>query len=97
MLHTINKSPFETRDLENCMRFLDKEDVVLLFEDAVYAAASGTTHSALLGDIMKSNTVYALQADLKARGIDELIAGVEIADYGRFVDLVEAHPVKTWL
>ncbi len=97
MLHTINKSPFETSDLENCMRFLDKNDVVLLFEDGVYAAASSTARSALVEEIMKSNTVYALQADLKARGIDKLIVGVEMADYERFVDLVEAHPVKAWL
>ncbi len=97
MLHTINKSPFETSDLESCMRFLGKDDVVLLFEDGVYAAASSTARSALVEMIIKCNKVYVLQADLKARGIDELITGVEMADYERFVDLVEAHPIKAWL
>lgn len=97
MLHTINKSPFETRDLENCRRFLDEADVVLLFEDGVYAAALDTAYSSLTEEIMKSNTVYALQADLRARGIDDIIDGIKIIDYEGFVDLVEAHTVKAWL
>lgn len=97
MLHTINKSPFENNALDNCSRFLDKNDVVLLFEDAVYAAKSDTTKSSLIENILKNNKVFALQADLQARGIDELLSGVEIIDYDKFVDLVEEHPVQAWL
>jgi len=97
MLHTVNKSPFKTNNLESCIRFIDKDDVILLFEDGVYAAAANTSQSSLIENIIKSNKVYALQADLKARGIDDLIKGVELADYDKFVDLVEAAPVNAWL
>ena len=97
MLHTINKSPFRTNNLESCARFLDKDDVVLLFEDAVYAAEAGTSKSSLVENILKTNKVYALQSDLKGRGVTNLISGVEVADYDKFVDLVEAAPVNAWL
>ena len=97
MLHTVNKSPFEKNSLESCLNFLEKDDVVLLFEDGIYAASTGTTKSQLVETILKKNKVFALDADLKARGISELIEGVEIADYNKFVDLVEAHKVQAWL
>jgi len=97
MLHTINKSPFESSTLQDCIRFISKDDVVLLFEDGVYAAHPGTNKSSLTEEILKNNKVYALQADLKARGINALIEGVETADYDKFVDLVEQHPVQAWL
>lgn len=97
MLHTINKSPFDTHDLENCLRFIGDNDVLLLFEDGVYAAVNGTKKSSLIESLIKTNQVYALLPDIKARGIDALIEGVETADYDKFVDLVEAHPVQAWL
>lgn len=97
MLHTVNKSPFEKNSLESCIQFLDLDDVVLLFEDAVYAASPGTIKSELVEGILKNNKVFALDADLKARGIDSIIEGVEIANYDKFVDLVEAHKVQAWL
>lgn len=97
MLHTVNKSPFEKNSLESCTQFLDQDDVVLLYEDAVYAASPGTVKSVLIETILKDNKVFALNADLKARGINSLIDGVEIADYDKFVDLVEEHKVQAWL
>ena len=97
MLHTINKSPFESSTLQDCVRFIGDDDIVLLFEDGVYAAIDNSKKSDVINAILKTNKVYALQADLKARGINSLIDGVEIADYEKFVDLVEEHPVQAWL
>jgi tRNA 2-thiouridine synthesizing protein B len=97
MLHTINKSPFESSTLEDCVRFIADDDAVLLFEDGVYAAINNSKKSDIINAVLKTNKVYALQADLKARGISSLIDGVEIADYEKFVDLVEEHPVQAWL
>ncbi|RDH82767.1 MAG: sulfurtransferase complex subunit TusB [endosymbiont of Galathealinum brachiosum] len=97
MLHTINKSPFNTSSLESCIRFVSADDVVLLFEDAVYAATGNTNKSYLVESLLKTCKVYALSADIKARGVDDLIAGVETTDYDGFVDLVEAHNVQAWL
>ncbi|MEK7083906.1 MAG: sulfurtransferase complex subunit TusB [Patescibacteria group bacterium] len=97
MLHTVNKSPFQNSSLEDCLRVSQKGDVILLLEDGVYAASAGTAKSSLIEKAVKQNTVYAIEADLKARGLGNLIKDVHIASYGDFVDLVEQHPVHAWL
>ena len=97
MLHTINKSPFQNSALENCLRLAREGDVILLLEDGVYAAAVGTVKSSLIEKAVKRHAVYAIEADLKARGLDKLVKEVRIAGYGDFVDLVEKHPVHAWL
>lgn len=97
MLHTVNKSPFQNSSLENCLRVAQKGDVLLLLEDGVYAASAGTVKSSLIEKAVKQHTVYAIDADLKARGLDNLIKEVRIASYGDFVDLVEQYPVHAWL
>ena len=97
MLHTVNKSPFQNSALENCLRLAREGDVILLLEDGVYATAMGTIKSSLIEQAVKRHAVYAIEADLKARGLDKLIKEVRIASYGDFVDLVEKHPVHAWL
>lgn len=97
MLHTVNKSPFQNSALENCLRLAREGDVILLLEDGVYASATGTVKSSLIEQAVKRHAVYAIEADLKARGLDKLVKEVRIASYGDFVDLVEKHPVHAWL
>ena len=97
MLHTVNKSPFQNSALENCLRLAREGDVILLLEDGVYAAAAGTAKSSLIERALKRHAVYAIDADLKARGIGNLLKEVRCASYGDFVDLVEQHPVHAWL
>ena len=97
MLHTVNKSPFQNSALENCLRLVRKGDVILLLEDGVYAAVAGTAKSSLVEQAVKQHTVYVIEADVKARGLSNLIKDVRIASYGDFVDLVEQHPAHAWL
>jgi tRNA 2-thiouridine synthesizing protein B len=97
MLHTVNKSPFQNSSLENCLRVAQQGDVILLLEDGVYAASAGTAKSSLIEQAVKRHTVYTIEADLKARGLANLIKEVRVASYGDFVDLVEQHPVHAWL
>ena len=96
MLHTVNKSPYAHASLESCLRFLNPGDVILLLEDAVYAAAKGTSKSALVEQALQKNAVFALQADVKARGLTELVEGIELADYDKFVELLEKHVSQAW-
>lgn len=96
MLHIINKSPFDSHALESCLRYIHPDDVVILIEDGVYAGMAKTTKSTLVENAIKNNEFYAISADVKARGIDELIGNVKIADYGKFVDLIEKHTVQNW-
>ena len=96
MLHTINKSPFETTTFETCIRFLVPGDPVLFIEDGVYAVQSGNKLSPTIERVLKTNPVFALGPDLDARGIGDIADGVESVDYEGFVGLVEEHQVNSW-
>lgn len=100
MLHTVNKSPFERTSLQSCLRVAADGSSVLLIEDGVYAAMSDTESANLVAQATKRLSIYALGPDLKARGIDEtrLAAGIQLVDYGGFVDLAAEHDtVQAWL
>ena len=97
MLHTVNKSPFSSTSLDLCLRFVKKGEPILLYEDGVYAALAGTAQEGKIKGALGSNPVYALSADVKARGVEKLIEGVKVIDYGGWVDLTTEHKVNNWL
>ena len=98
MLHTVNKSPYQCNTLESCLNHVGEGDVVLLIEDGVYAAMKGGRAADALSAV-KGVRICALSADVKARGLEgRLIDGVEVVDYGGFVDLVtETDKTQAWL
>ncbi len=97
MLHIVNKSPYMKSSLESCIRVAQKNDPILLIEDAVLGAAAGGGTENLLQGAMKNHPVYVLSADVSARGLGSLTQGVQVIDYAGFVDLVEQHKPMTWL
>ena len=97
MLHTINKSSFQSDSLSTCLRCVQGGEPILLIEDAVYAAANRGKFAEQVQGQMASNPIYALSGDLKARGVSSLIDGVTVIDYEGFVELVEQHQVNSWL
>jgi tRNA 2-thiouridine synthesizing protein B len=100
VLHTVNKSPFERSTLDTCLRLARKGSAILLIEDGVYAAQKGTAASDTVSAAAKDHDLFVLGPDLKARGIaeDQVIDGIEVVDYGGFVDLVvERGAVQSWL
>ena len=99
MLHTVNKSPFEHKALEACLKFAQPGSAVLLIEDGVYAAAKDTAVSLKMQEALKTVSVYALKPDVEARGMqNRVMDGVRLVDYGGFVDLVAEHnAVQSWL
>lgn len=97
MLFTVNKSPLTTNHLESCLRIAPKGSPILLYEDGVYGAAKATRVSSLLADALVDHPVYALQADVEARGVQSLVPGVQVIGYEGFVELVEQHDVAPWL
>ena len=100
MLHTVNKSPFERNALASCLRLAASGSSVLLIEDGVIAALAGTSHSDSLLKRMDDLKFYVLGPDIAARGLGDkpLIDGIEVVDYGGFVDLVTEHDaVNAWL
>jgi tRNA 2-thiouridine synthesizing protein B len=100
VLHTTNKSPLHTRDLESCLRLSRPGCGVLLMEDAVYGALRATAASAIVAEATRDRRIYVLGPDLAARGFtpEQLVPGVEVVDYGGFVDLaVEYRHVQAWV
>lgn len=99
MLHIVNKSPFEKSSLDSCLRLARAGSALLLIEDAVYAAQKGSAIESKIQAALKTLKVYALAPDLDARGMKgAAIDGIELIDYGGFVDLVAGHRnVQSWL
>jgi tRNA 2-thiouridine synthesizing protein B len=100
MLHTVNKSPFERNALKACLGHALPESSVLLIEDGVYAAVSGTAFENDVREAMSDRKLYVLGPDLLARGLtsDNVIDGINVVDYAGFVELTEKHDkVQAWL
>ena len=97
MLYTVNKSPMMSSNLATLLRVAPPSSPILLYEDGVYAAAKGTAAQDLIHQALASHHVYALKADLDARGVKGLFDGIRVIDYDGFVELVEQHDVAPWL
>ena len=100
MLHTVNKSPFESSSLKTCLSLARNGSGVLLIEDGVYGALAASVHAPLVTEALEAVRLYALEPDLKARGLsgDRLIPGIEVVGYDGFVDLACANDkIQNWL
>ena len=100
MLHTVNKSPHDSSSLRTCLSLAKQGSDLLLIEDGVYGALSGSIHSDTIAEALNRVTIYALGPDLKARGIseDRLISGIKVTGYDGFVELATVNDkVQSWL
>ena len=98
LLHTVNKSPFDSNTFDTCLGYAKDGSTVLLIEDGVYAATTGNCAA----DKIKhaSGVTFAvLGPDLQARGLEGKLAdGIKVVDYEGFVNLVaESDSVQSWL
>lgn len=100
MLHLVNKSPTERNALDSCLRLAKSGSSVLLIEDGVYAALNNAAFAEQIKNRLGELTFYVLGPDVAARGLGDLpmIEGINVIDYGGFVDLVVEHDVtQSWL
>ena len=97
MLYTVNKSPLMTNNLETCLAIAPEGEPILLYEDGVYAALDGGGLSQRIKEALERHPIYALEADLEARGIQRIIEAIQVVDYDGFVGLVEEHNVVPWI
>lgn len=100
MLHTVNKSPFERNTLDSCLRLAKPGGAVLLIEDGVFAALRDAACADKITSRMDDFSFYVLGPDIDARGLGEapLIEGVQVVDYGGFVDLAAEHDAtQSWM
>jgi tRNA 2-thiouridine synthesizing protein B len=84
-LHIVNTSPFSRQALQRCLALASADDCILLIEDGVYAARAAGDNTM---ELSPGISCYALDSDLKARGITCILPDVMIVDYHGFVDLV---------
>jgi tRNA 2-thiouridine synthesizing protein B len=98
ILHTVNKSPFESNTFDACLGLAKDGSTILLIEDGVYAATAGTGVAEKIKNA--SGISFAvLGPDLQARGVEGKLAdGIKVVDYDGFVSLVAEHDtVQSWL
>ena len=96
LLHTVSKSPFTSDALDCCLRTALDGSVILLLEDGVYAAIADTAPARRLEEHTKLQC-FALAADIRARGLQQLAPHIQLASYDDFVRLsVECHAVQSW-
>jgi len=97
MLYTVNKSPLTTQNLETCLAIAPEGEPILLYEDGVYGVMDGGRLSTRIKEALERHPIYALEADLEARGIQRIVEGIQVIDYDGFVGLVEEHNVVPWI
>jgi tRNA 2-thiouridine synthesizing protein B len=97
VLYMVNKSPLMTNNLATCLAIAPEGEPILLYEDGVYAALDGSQAAEQIKTALERRPVFALAADLEARGVQRLVEGVQVIDYDGFVGLVEEHNVVPWL
>ncbi len=104
-LHTVNKSPFTSQSLADCLDRVSAGDSVVLIEDGVYGINCAASDS-----LSELNTVItqlraldvsfcALRPDIEARGLQTAseTCPFNLLSDGDFVDLVcEANKVLSW-
>ena len=99
MLHTVNKSPYQSDALTTCFGLAQPGSDVLLIEDGIYGAMANTKFSAAVMIAQQCCAIYVLEPDLQARGFDSdcIMNSIQTVDYDGFVSLVEANPVvQAW-
>jgi len=99
-LHTVNKSPFATGALLSCIAHAKEGDTVLMIEDGVYGASSGTKVSDALAARSGAVALCVLGPDFAARGLDSarLLDGIKSVDYAGFVELAaDCDRTQAWL
>ena len=98
LLHTVNKSPFESNTFDTCLSLAKDGSTILLIEDGVFAATTGTGVAEKIKNA--SGISFAvLGPDLQARDLEGKLAdGIKVVDYDGFVSLVADHEaVQSWL
>lgn len=84
-LHTLNKTPHESNALQDCLAALSDGDALLLIENGVYCAMPA--HAELFTRLPGGVQCYLLQADVQARGLNDLNPEFRGIDYDDFVTL----------
>ncbi|MGJ8679919.1 sulfurtransferase complex subunit TusB [Paraglaciecola sp.] len=93
ILHKLNKSPFESTSLKQCLQRAASKDKILLCSDAVYACRD----QEILPKLKALSPIYCLSDDVLARGLQLDNTVFSAIDYKEFVQLsLECNQVISW-
>lgn len=88
----MSKSWHQASWLYESLGFAKAGDAILLLGDAVQCVDAPVTLASFVAKCgAQGVAVYALQSDLKLRGIGTPLAGIDVVDDAGFVDLVVKH------
>lgn len=99
LLHTVNKSPPSSDVLATCLEIMAEDDLLLLIEDGVHAAAIHHPDSGRLQTMFgDAGRLFALLPDLRARGVaGHVLPCCQEIDHAGFVDLcTRVERVVSW-
>ncbi|WP_256582329.1 sulfurtransferase complex subunit TusB [Pseudomonas sp. MYb185] len=99
MLHILRHSPHSESRFASCLRAVNANQSLLLIEDAVYGLLPGTSTRNALEYLPASVNLYAMEADLQARGLalDDLSSRIRVVNYAMMVALCAEHAkVVSW-
>ena len=90
LLYQIKRSPYISRDLEHILPVAREGSHIMLYQDAVLAAAVTEENRLWLQRLTDVGvTVHALREDLSARGVTRVLEGIDVTDYAGWIDLVD--------
>jgi tRNA 2-thiouridine synthesizing protein B len=98
-LHTINKSPFSHTTSLSCFHICSEHDSILLVEDGVLGSMQSSPYIEEINTLIEKGVkIYALESDVKARGLEQKIHPyIIITDFNGFVQLsIEHSRVQSW-
>ena len=100
-LHTVNKSPYTSTLLQECLAIVGPHHAVLLIEDGIYGALESSPMAGQITALEQNKTCrfFVLADDLKARGIeaDALNTSIKPIGYPEFVKLAVEHKnIQSW-
>ncbi|MEH6566275.1 MAG: sulfurtransferase complex subunit TusB [Halopseudomonas sp.] len=99
MLHLLRHAPQDASRFASSLRVMGPRQGLLLLEDGVYSLLPRTTALSALQLLPASVRLYALEADVVARGLpmDDVPKRVKLIDYPTFVRLcTEYDKVLSW-
>ncbi|WP_462383789.1 sulfurtransferase complex subunit TusB [Pseudomonas sp. Marseille-QA0892] len=97
-LHMLSHAPTSNSDFSSCLRLLAENDGLLLCGDAVYALQPGTDPARTIAALGDRNSVFAMDEDVSARGIEPVAATIRLLDYPGFVEICTRYDrVNSWL
>ncbi len=96
ILYLVNTS--QADHLLRCLQRMADDDALLLIENAVIVLNRGHTAESMLVNHSADKNIYALQADLEARGIilSTQLESIQTIDYNGFVNLAVQHNLSCY-